>query len=86
MPRSTKRRPISVRCPRDVKPDDFDEMMRLAPKGAVLNRHYIPKGASFKGWWRDFEFHIEGEPSKESGLKRGDTFTMSCVTLIKARG
>lgn len=62
-----------MRCPKDVRRADFEHMLSLAPKGAVL------KSSKSDLWWREFRFKITGEPSRESGLRRGDEFLM-CVT------
>ena len=61
-------------------------MMRLVPQGCVFKEHQLPKetvAGTLPPYWRDFYFLCEGEPSKESGLKRGDTFVMSCVRNLE---
>lgn len=60
-----------MRCPPDVNKEHFEEMLKMAPEGAVL---YSTEKA---GIWRDFTFLMKGNPSKESCLKVGDPFVVS---------
>ena len=68
-----------MRCPTDVKIEHFREMLAYAPKGCVLKSSRVVKSKFTPRFWRDFIFKVEKEPSKESGLKRGDIFTLTCV-------
>lgn len=60
-----------MKCPKDVKPEHYDEMQRYTPKGAVLYSH------KKSGMWRDFTFLVEGPTSKEFCMKQGDKFVIS---------
>ena len=75
--RTRPTRQSSHRCPKDVNPALFEEMLDLAPQGAVLERSYTDN------FWRVFRFRIEAKPSRESGLKQGDTFELSLPLLFK---
>ena len=63
-------------CPRDVREEDFRQMLLTIPKGFVL------KKTKPHGFWRDFVFRYEGERNhklESYGFKRGDDFETALV-------
>ena len=76
-----------MRKPDDVSRENFEDMLKRAPKGGVLVKSAVSKSPFLgKNFWRDFYFEITGEPSRESGLKRGQTLVLSCVRKIERKG
>lgn len=68
MPRSTRQVPNF----KDCRSQDVADLIRVLPKGL--------KYRSSKVWkfWRDVSFTVVN-PTKESGLKKGQVFTLSLV-------
>ena len=73
MLRFTHRVLTLVKKTADVSQKEWDYVMSLAPQGCdlVRTRRY--------DFWRDFYFKVNRKPSRESGLKFGDTFVTSAV-------
>ena len=71
------------RCPKDVSPRDFKEMLRVAPKGAVLfksTRARSPYSPFLPSYIRTFWFRLD-RPFRNQ--KRGDYYLMDCVVRFE---
>ena len=72
-----------MKCPRDVRKEDFETMLKSVPHGFVLERSYIPRSPYGYTFWRDFIFVVR---RPISGFKRGDHYHYSCVRKIGVKG
>ena len=75
MPR--ERRFRYLKCPRDVKPEDFEAMLRAIPSGFVYD------STNRWLWYRNFRFKARRKPTPESGMKIGDVFETAVVVRLR---
>ena len=61
-----------IKCPRDVEPKAFRDMMDVIPKGFVYQKSYIEDGA------RHFVFLVKRRPRTPQEIPQGETFITSC--------
>ena len=70
---------MTIRCPRDIRREDFTGMLAAAPKGAVLLK------SKRTGWIRTFMFRLEkrGATVGKWQVKRGDNIEFSLACKFK---
>ena len=70
---------LQMKCPKDVRPEDYRQMLDTIPKGFVL------KSSKRNSYWRDFYFRLERRNTKlvSYGFKLGDSFETAVVCKFK---
>ena len=62
-----------MKCPRDVNPWVFNEMMECIPRGFVLKKSYLD------GDRRHFVFLVKRKAKTPHEIPAGETFETACV-------
>ena len=68
-----------MRCPHDLRPQDFKDALKSVPRGFVLR-----KTKRFL-WWRDLYFDVMRKPFG-TDFKVGDVFVTSVAVKSVPRG
>lgn len=68
-----------MKCPRDVRPQDFERLLEAVPSGFDLQRseRYL--------YWRDFTFLVTKKANAACGHKVGDLVLFSVPTKVNLR-